>query len=190
MSFTQAYSSILLPFVQNYKDAKNEKAQKGWILHSPTTLLNILVHSRMSQSILWNPRPFLLFLFVPALSQFIPRSLLVHSHTIPNISTPFLIWNKNIFWSDFQAEFKYNSVIHHSDHIFGLSLNMMVLYILLITFLAEFIYNGDIHPSDHIFEAISNMLVLYIILITFLSWVQICWLLSNLLMLYIILITF
>ena len=52
------------------------------------------------------------------------------------IPTPFLIWNKDIFWSGFWAEFKYDSVIHHSDHIFVLSLNMMVLCIILITFLS------------------------------------------------------
>ena len=29
MTFTQAYGKILLPFVENYKNAKKEKAWKG-----------------------------------------------------------------------------------------------------------------------------------------------------------------
>jgi hypothetical protein len=40
MSFTQAYGSILLFFIQNYKDAKNEKAQKGMVETANNAILN------------------------------------------------------------------------------------------------------------------------------------------------------
>jgi len=40
MSFTQAYGNILLPFVQTYKDAKNEKARKGVVETAANTVLN------------------------------------------------------------------------------------------------------------------------------------------------------
>jgi hypothetical protein len=40
MSFTQAYGSILLSFIQNYKDAKNEKAQKGVMKTATNAILN------------------------------------------------------------------------------------------------------------------------------------------------------
>lgn len=40
MSFSQAYGNILLPFVQNYKDAKNEKARKGIVETATNTVLN------------------------------------------------------------------------------------------------------------------------------------------------------
>jgi hypothetical protein len=40
MSFTQAYGSILLPFIQNYKDAKNEKEQKGMVEIATNAILN------------------------------------------------------------------------------------------------------------------------------------------------------
>jgi hypothetical protein len=40
MSFTQACGSILLLFIQNYKDAKNEKAQKGVVETATNAILN------------------------------------------------------------------------------------------------------------------------------------------------------
>jgi hypothetical protein len=40
MSFTQAYGSILLPFIQNYKDAENEKARKGVVETATNAILN------------------------------------------------------------------------------------------------------------------------------------------------------
>jgi hypothetical protein len=40
MSFTQTYGSILLPFIQNYKDAKNKKAQKGVVETATNAILN------------------------------------------------------------------------------------------------------------------------------------------------------
>ena len=40
MSFTQAYGKILLPFVENYKSAKNEKAQKGVMETAINAILN------------------------------------------------------------------------------------------------------------------------------------------------------
>jgi hypothetical protein len=40
MSFTQAYGSILLPFIQNYKDAKNEKAWNGVVETATNAILN------------------------------------------------------------------------------------------------------------------------------------------------------
>jgi hypothetical protein len=40
MSFTQAYGSILLLFIQNYKDAKNEKARKGMVKTATNAILN------------------------------------------------------------------------------------------------------------------------------------------------------
>lgn len=40
MSFTDAYGSILLPFVENYKTAKNEKARKGVVDTAANTILN------------------------------------------------------------------------------------------------------------------------------------------------------
>jgi hypothetical protein len=40
MSFTEAYADILLPFVENYKTAKNEKARKGIVETAANTILN------------------------------------------------------------------------------------------------------------------------------------------------------
>ena len=40
MTFTQAYGKILLPFVQNYKSAKNEKAWKGIVETATNAILN------------------------------------------------------------------------------------------------------------------------------------------------------
>jgi predicted lipid carrier protein YhbT len=40
MSFTQTYGSILLLFIQNYKDAKNEKARKGVVETATNAILN------------------------------------------------------------------------------------------------------------------------------------------------------
>lgn len=40
MSFTQAYANILLPFVENYKSAKNEKARKAVLETATKTILN------------------------------------------------------------------------------------------------------------------------------------------------------
>jgi hypothetical protein len=40
MSFTQAYGSILLSSIQNYKGAKNKKAQKGVVETATNAILN------------------------------------------------------------------------------------------------------------------------------------------------------
>jgi hypothetical protein len=40
MSFTQVYGNILLPFVENYKNAKNEKARKAVVETATTAVLN------------------------------------------------------------------------------------------------------------------------------------------------------
>ena len=40
MTFTQAYRKILLPFVKNYKNAKNKKVQKGVVETATNTILN------------------------------------------------------------------------------------------------------------------------------------------------------
>lgn len=40
MTFSQAYGNVLLPFVENYKGAKNEKARKGVIETAANTVLN------------------------------------------------------------------------------------------------------------------------------------------------------
>jgi hypothetical protein len=40
MSFTQAYGNILLPFVENYKTSKNEKARKAIVETAVNTILN------------------------------------------------------------------------------------------------------------------------------------------------------
>lgn len=39
-SFTQVYRNILLPFVENYKVAKNEKARKGVVETATNAILN------------------------------------------------------------------------------------------------------------------------------------------------------
>lgn len=40
MSFTEVYGSILLPFVEKYKTAKNEKARKGVVDIAANTILH------------------------------------------------------------------------------------------------------------------------------------------------------
>lgn len=40
MSFTQVYGNILAPFVENYKNAKNEKARKGVVETATNAVLN------------------------------------------------------------------------------------------------------------------------------------------------------
>ena len=40
MSFTEVYGSILLPFVEKYKTATNDKARKGVVDTAANTILN------------------------------------------------------------------------------------------------------------------------------------------------------
>ena len=51
-------------------------------------------------------------------------------------------------------------MIHHSDRIFELSLNMMVLYIHF-----EFKYDSVIHHSNHIFELSLNILLSHLLML-------------------------